>query len=236
MSFLRAEWRKLIFLNYEVDPQLLSEYLPFGTELDFWQGKCYVSVVGFVFIKVKVLGLPIPYHINFEEVNLRFYVKRKEGNEWKRGVVFIKEIVPKPTIAFVANVLYGENYISCKMNHTWKQGKGEIEVNYSWNLQSSRNLMTVVANAEPIAIEDGTMTEFITEHYWGYAKRNELSTNEYEVTHPKWLHYIVKDYQIDINFRESYGLEFAFLNDLEPSSVMLAEGSLITVESKKTLK
>jgi len=34
MPFLTAEWRKLAFANYPVDPAVLQPCLPFGTELD----------------------------------------------------------------------------------------------------------------------------------------------------------------------------------------------------------
>ena len=110
MSFLKAEWRKLVLINYAVDPALLKKYLPYKTELDFWNNTCYVSLVGFLFVNTKMLGLKIPFHVNFEEVNLRFYVKHLDKGEWKRGVIFLKEIVPKAAITIVANTLYGEHY------------------------------------------------------------------------------------------------------------------------------
>ena len=103
MSFLNAEWRKLAIANYVIDPRVLEKYVPPGTELDLWQDKCYVSLIGFMFLNTRLLGFKIPFHSNFEEVNLRFYVRRFENNAWKRGVVFIKEIVPKPALTFVAN-------------------------------------------------------------------------------------------------------------------------------------
>src|SRR5579864_4477520 len=107
-TFLTAEWRNLAMLNYEIDPNLLREYVPAGVELDQWNGHTFMSLVGFSFLNTKVLGLPIPFHRNFEEVNLRFYVRRNTRNEIRRGVVFIKEIVPRWAIAFVARSVYGE--------------------------------------------------------------------------------------------------------------------------------
>jgi hypothetical protein len=101
-TFLTAEWRKLALANYVIDPKILEKYVPKGTELDIWEGKCFVSLVGFRFLNTKVKGIKVPFHVNFDEVNLRFYVKYLDGNEWKRGVVFIKEIVPKPILSFVA--------------------------------------------------------------------------------------------------------------------------------------
>lgn len=110
MSFLTAEWRKLCFANYEIDPKVLQPYVPAHTELDFYNGKCYVSLVGFLFDKVKLKGIPIPFHTRFEEINLRFYVTRNVNGKKRRGTVFISEVVSKPAIAIVANLLYNEKY------------------------------------------------------------------------------------------------------------------------------
>ena len=136
MSFLKAEWRKLILLNYEVPEEVLLPYLPYGTELDKWDRKCLVSLVGFKFVNTRMLGIKIPFHINFEEANLRFYVKRIENGELKRGVVFIKEIVPKFAISTVANLLYHENYETMPMRHEWQEFDKEIQVSYSYCIRS----------------------------------------------------------------------------------------------------
>jgi len=236
MSFLKAEWRKLAIANYVIDPELLSKYIPKGTELDLWNGKCYVSLVGFMFVNTKLLGVKIPFHTNFEEVNLRFYVRRKENGSWKRGVVFVKEIVPKPALTFVANTVYNENYETMPMQHQWEESDGTLKVGYSWKKNGDWQRLEVNADALATEIEEGSETEFITEHYWGYAKVNEQLTNEYEVTHPKWNCYTVRDYKIDVDFSKVYDSEFEFLNKQKPDSVMLAEGSEITVESKRKIK
>jgi len=235
MSFLKAEWRKLAIANYEVSPSLLKKYLPYKTELDFWNDTCYLSLVGFMFLNTKLLGIKIPFHSNFEEVNLRFYVRYKEGNEWKRGVVFIKEIVPKFALTFVANTVYGEHYETMKMNHKWEELEKERIVEYQWNCQNSWQTFKVNADLNSSKISKGSEAEFITEHYWGYTKINDRKTFEYEVTHPKWEHYVVKNYVIDVDYKLNYGEEFEILNQLEPKSVMLAEGSIITVENKKEI-
>ena len=135
MSFLKAEWRKLIMINYEVSPEILQKYVPKGTELDFFEGKCYVSVVGFMFLNTKLLGMKIPFHSNFEEVNLRFYVKREVDGEIKRGVVFVKEIVPKPALTFVANTVYKENYETLPMKHSWNILEDSLTVDYQWKMK-----------------------------------------------------------------------------------------------------
>jgi uncharacterized protein len=235
MSFLTAEWRKLILANYAIDKDILEKYVPFKTELDIWEGKCYVSMVGFQFKKVRLLGVPIPFHTDFEEVNLRFYVRYKEGGEWKRGVVFIKEIVPKMAITFVANNLYQEPYVTMPMRHTWEQEAGKLNVEYAWQCKDNWQKMRVETNGKLQQIEEGSEAEFITEHYWGYTKKNDTTTYEYQVTHPRWEQYAVEKYDINIDFALNYGKNFSFLTQIAPNSVMLAEGSKITVEQKRTL-
>ena len=236
MSFLNAEWRKLAISNYIIDPIKLQSYIPAGTELDLWNGQCYISLVGFMFKETRILGIKIPFHINFEEVNLRFYVRRFENGDWKRGVVFIKEIVPKPALTFVANTVYKEHYETLPMKHEWHEGKSSRTVEYQWKKNNNWYTFKVTAELDACEIEENSETEFITEHYWGYAKVGENTTNEYEVTHPKWQHYPVTKTEINVDFESVYGNEFGFLNELEPSSVMLAEGSEITVENKRKLR
>ena len=97
--FLSAVWRNLVMLNYEIEPDILRPLVPQGVELDSWKGKYFVSLVGFQFLDTRVLGMPIPFHRNFEEVNLRYYVRRRVEKGWRRGVVFVKEVVPRWAIA-----------------------------------------------------------------------------------------------------------------------------------------
>lgn len=236
MSFLKAEWKRLALANYEVDPEMLKPFLPYKTELDTWNNTCYVSLVGFMFINTRVFGMKIPYHVNFEEINLRFYVRHHDGRQWKRGVVFVSEIVPKPVISFVANTLYNEHYKTRKMFHKWEETESTMETCYGYFEKGKPQSIAVSTsrNATPFAAD--SETEFITEHYWGYSSISENKTTEYEVTHPRWKVYKVLDFTIDFDFELAYGSHFSKLNELSPKSVMLAEGSQITVESKKILR
>ncbi|MBV4357901.1 YqjF family protein [Pinibacter aurantiacus] len=229
-TFLKAEWRKLAMANYVIDPDLLASYLPHKTELDLWNGKCYVSLVGFMFLNTKLKGLPIPFHTNFEEVNLRFYVRHKAADGWKRGVVFVKEIVPRPALTFVANTVYNENYETMRMDHSCQVTGDELSVEYKWK-KEKWNSFRITAENQLITIGEGSDEEFITEHYWGYTKLGEHKTSEYEVTHPRWQVYPVKEYNIDVDFENVYGKEFGFLKDEKPESVFLAEGSVIEVKA-----
>jgi uncharacterized protein len=237
MSFLTARWEQLAVANYVIDPGLLQKYLPYGTELDLFKGECIVSLVAFMFRDTKVMGIKFPFHSNFEEVNLRFYVKRQDGTEVKRGVVFIREIVPKRLISFIANLFYQENYRTYSMAHRWDIGKEKREVEYAWRSRTSGSNSFIVnagVNAEQIIEESSE--EFILEHYWGYAQAGISKSVEYEVRHPKWKHYPVQSFDIDVDFAAVYGPDFGFLTETTPQSVFLAEGSEISVEQKKIIK
>jgi uncharacterized protein YqjF (DUF2071 family) len=233
-TFLNAEWRKLAIANYAVDPSILETYLPYGTELDFWQDTCYVSLVGFMFLNTRVIGFKVPFHINFEEVNLRFYVKHKQNGIWKRGVVFIKEIVPKRALSFVANTLYNENYVTMPMSHSWQLQQDNWDISYRWGKGFS-NTMQVLAEKKEYPITIGSEEEFITEHYWGYTKISQKRTTEYEVEHPKWDVYKTMNYTINVDFESIYGAAFKHLQQTKPVSVFLAEGSQIKVKKGTTI-
>ncbi|MEO8446592.1 MAG: DUF2071 domain-containing protein [bacterium] len=235
-NFLTAEWRKLIMVNYKVSQDILLKYLPAKTEMDFFQGNCYVSLVGFMFLNVKVKGFSIPFHKNFEEVNLRFYVRHEDKNthEVKRGVVFIKEIVPKSAISFIANNIYKEKYETMKMSHDWKMDSSSLNVQYRW-LDETWNKLKVIAEKSSEPIISGSEEEFITEHYWGYTRIDINKTSEYNVQHPKWNIYKVRSYEIDADFKNLYGNEFDFLSREVPATVFLAEGSEISVGSGRML-
>lgn len=236
MSFLTANWNNLTLINYEIDSKILEKYIPKGTEIDLWQDKCYVSLVGFMFTNTKVLGIKVPFHINFEEVNLRFYVKRFENGKWKRGVVFIKEIVPKSAITFIANTLYNEHYQTNKMKHSVTQKDSSKIFTYQWENNNHWNSIQLETELDPTEIELNSEAEFITEHYFGYTKYNDNTTFEYEVKHPRWKQLKVIDYKIDVDFENNYGDAFTFLQNKKPISIFLALGSKITVEHKKNTK
>lgn len=234
-TFLTAQWKYLAMANYEIDPRLLKPYCPAGVELDYFNGKCYVSLVGFLFLQTKIKGITVPYHVNFEEVNLRFYVKRFDKGKWKRGVVFVREIVPKFLIATVANLVYNERYMSMPMGHSLEITGDNLQLSYSWGKGFDHSI-SITASNFVVPINERSLEEFITEHYWGYAKANNNETYEYEVKHPGWGLLPLHTANISCNFRELYGEPFAVLDNNQPASVLLAEGSAISVSEKKKLQ
>jgi uncharacterized protein YqjF (DUF2071 family) len=228
--FLRAEWKNLIMANYAVDKKILEPYLPAHTELDLYNDVCYVSLIGFLFLNTRIKGFKIPFHINFEEVNLRFYVKYKENEQWKRGVVFIKEIVPKPALTFVANTVYGEHYETLPMSHRCEKQSDGLFVEYQWKKSKEWNALAIKVKPDVLEIKAGSEEEFITEHYWGYTKIDDHTTSQYGVEHPRWRVYETIEHTINVNFEKNYGKDFKFLEAETPQSVFLAEGSEICVK------
>lgn len=233
--FLSAQWRKLAMANYVVDPEVLQPFVPQHTELDLWNGCCYVSLVGFRFIDTRLKGIPIPFHRHFTEVNLRFYVRYRDGEEWKRGVVFIQEIVPKPMLSFVARTVYGEPYATLPMDYKWEEREGNLFVNYSWKKDGKWHSFDMKTASTAVPIQSESEEQFITEHYWGYTARKNGQTSEYGVEHPTWDIYPVTEYSINVDFGLVYGEHFRFLNDCNPQSVLLAEGSEILVRGGRRL-
>lgn len=228
--FLSAEWRTLVMLNYEVAPDVLEPFLPAGLELDEWQGRTLMSMVGFQFLRTRLLGCAIPFHGDFPEVNLRFYVRRKCGGEWRRGVVFVKEIVPRRAIAAVARFLYGERYVRCPMRHSVAMGPDESgRAEYGWFSHGRWQTLgaSFSGSAQPIA--PNSEAEFIFEHYWGYARQRSGTTMEYEVRHPRWRAWEAQDVTFDCDAAGQFGPSFAPALSAAPVSAFVAEGSAVEV-------
>jgi len=230
---LTAEWRNLILLNYRIEPDLLAPYIPPGTELDCWNEQAYISLVGFMFLNTRVAGIAIPFHTNFEEVNLRFYVRRKTGDTWQRGVVFIMEFVPRFAIAAVADLLYGEKYSSLPMRHSGVT-TGQIpcqgdRLEYGWKLHGKWNHLGVRISGSPQYALPGSEEEFITEHYWGYSEQRSGASLEYRVEHPSWRLWQVSESSLECDVERIYGPHFVISLKAAPASAFLAEGSHVAV-------
>jgi hypothetical protein len=227
-SFLTAEWRYLAMLNYAVDPSVLRRFVPFGTELDCYQGDYFVSVVGFRFLNTRVLGWAFPFHRNFEEVNLRFYVRRHAPEGWKRGVVFIRELVPRRVIAYVARTCYGEPYSALPMRHKIDHTAQRICVEYGWQRQGRWESIRAAAEGQSKPIAQGSLEEFITEHYLGYTL-HKAACAEYQVEHPRWQVWRASEATLDADVPTLYGDSFAASLSSRPASAFIADGSWVVV-------
>jgi uncharacterized protein len=235
--FLSAEWRDLVMLNYEVDAKLLNDYVPPGTELDSFDGRTYLSLVGFQFRRTRLFGaVPVPFHVDFEEVNLRFYVRHKEGNEDRRGVVFIAEIVPKWAIAKVARLVYGENYIRLPMQHRIDTIGATITAEYKWQLNGAWSKIYAHASGAPAHAADGSLEQFITEHYWGYCKQRKSGSMEYRVAHVPWNVWESSAAGFEGDATGLYGFELGRVLQRRPDFAFIADGSSVSVLTGKKIQ
>ena len=239
-AFLTAKWSHLAMINYEADPAVFAGLVPRGTELDLFEGRAFVSMVGFLYHDTRVLGLPVPWHRNFAEVNLRYYVRRRGPEGWRRGVAFVKEIVPRWAIAWVARTFYEENFVPMPMRHQITLRDQSVVapdcVQYEWHSQGTWQRLAVQTLGQPESPATGSEAEFITEHYWGYSPHSDGSTSEYEVDHPSWRVWQVSAAELTCDVADLYGSRFVESLSGKPSSAFLAEGSDVTVYRGTTLE
>ena len=224
-AFLTAEWKNLLMLNYVVDPAVVQHFVPSGTKLDQFAGKTYVSLIGFEFNKTRIFGRAVPFHQSFEEVNLRFYVRRDE----KRGVVFIREFVPKAAVTAIARLAYGERYSCVPMSHRIESDNRSTMAEFSWGSGPSRCTISARTGGNSYLPGEGSLAEFITEHYWGYAVQRGGGTVEYQVQHPRWKVMDAETARFTGDATRYYGAEFTKVLGQAPDSAFLAEGSAVTV-------
>ncbi|GGF20296.1 YqjF family protein [Hymenobacter cavernae] len=231
-TFLTADWHYLLLANYAVEASVLRRHLPAGVELDDWNGTHYASIVGLLFENTRMLGIGFPWHRNFPEVNLRFYVRRKTTDGWKHGVVFVKEIVSKPAIMLVANTIYQEKYVALPMRHHIEaRSTGELALDYNWKVKGEWNYLRGVAAAASEPIPEHSEADFLTENYWGFTRRSATRTSEYEVVHPRWTMRSVANFAFHCNVAALYGPEFVEVLQQKPTSVFMANGSAVKIMS-----
>jgi uncharacterized protein YqjF (DUF2071 family) len=242
--FLTAQWRALAMLNWKVPAEILDPYVPHGTELDFHQGETYVSIVGFMFLDTRLMGIPIPFHRNFEEVNLRFYLRREIGGEVFRGVAFIREIVPRWAVSTVARLAYNEQYVSLPMKSQQKNyllekttsEQSDPHVEYTWRHRDNWCGIQMECAGERRRLSPGSEEEFIAEHYWGYSRQRDGSTKEFRVEHPAWEHWPADSSGLIGPVPQFYSPEFAETLSRPPDSAFLADGSAVKVYQPRRIE
>ena len=228
--FLSTEWRDLLMLNYEIDPALLQPFVPRGTELDSFEGKTYVSLVGLRFAHTKLFGvISVPFHSNFDEVNLRIYVRRREGGEIRRGVMFIREIVSLPAVTFLARMAFAENYRTMPLRHSINLNDSGGSIEYSWELKRRRFRLHGQTEGSPSLAAGGSLEQFISEHYWGYSRRRDGSSLEYHVAHEPWRIWRASNPAFEGDGAALYGSDFGSVLSRPPRSAFIADGSPVSV-------
>lgn len=235
MAFLTARWQHLVLLNYPCPRRLLEPLVPAGTELDEFDGLTLVSLVGFLFADTRLLGVPVPWHRTFEEVNLRFYVRRPDP-DGRRAVVFVRELVPRRAIAAVARLAYNEPYLAVPMRHRCDLGAEGGEVAYGWTYRGAAFEIGAGVTGQPLPLTPGSEAEFITEHYWGYTRQRDGSTLEYQVEHPAWRVWSAGASWFTGPAADLYGADFAAVLGRPPRSAFVAEGSAVSVHHGRRLR
>ena len=229
-KFLTADWRYLAMLNFEVDRSVLTPYLPRGTELDDRNGRQYLSLVGFLFLDTHVLGLPALFHRNFEEVNLRFYVRRKVGSEWRPGVVFIREMVPLFLVAETARLTYNEPYRTVPMQHTIVKTNGELQtVEYLFGGGRDRCRFALHVDGPLYDMDRGSDEEFLCERGWGYTRQRNGGTIEYRVEHARWRIWRSARHELAGPLETFYDPPLPTILSSTPRSAFIADGSAVAV-------
>ncbi len=228
-SFLEASWQNLCLISYAVEPELLAKYMPEGLVADSLDGQAFVSLVAFDFMNTSVLGIKWPGHINFPEINLRFYVRKGED----RGVVFLQELVSKFIVAQLARIIYNEPYRTCPLESSVRKENGKIEIEHRLKVAGNKYRIAVCAHDQTFLPAIDSKEHFFKEQRWGFGKNHSGKTTRYEVIHPHWRCYPVISHELDFDFRKIYGDDFAFLTNTAPYSVIVAEGSQISVFPKE---
>jgi uncharacterized protein YqjF (DUF2071 family) len=228
--FLTAEWRYLAMLNYEVDRAVLAHLVPRGTVLDESKGRHFISLVGFLFLDTHVLGVPAFFHRDFEEINLRFYVRRTAEGETRRAVVFIRELVSLPLVAGAARVTYNEPYRTVPTKHTLVETAGELQsIEYCFGGPHDGCRMTLHVDGPPRAIMAGSDEEFLSERAWGYTRQRDGGTIEYRVEHSRWNVWSNARFELNGPLGEFYDEPFASILSGAPASAFIADGSPVAV-------
>ncbi len=234
--FLTATWRHLLFLNYEADRALVQRYVPAGTELDLLDGRALVSIVAFRFLDTRILGVPVPFHRDFDEVNLRAYVRRREGGAWRRGVVFVRELVPRPAIAWTARLAYNEPYRAVRMRHTIAMDAATGgRLRYEWRQGGAWQSVSASVSGAAVPIDPEDETGFVTEHYRGYTPQRTGQTIEYVVSHPRWNVWRTDSAHLDCDVQSVYGSEWTEALCKTPYSSFVCDGAPVTISFPRAL-
>jgi hypothetical protein len=234
--FLKSNWLRLASANYIIDPFVLERHLPIGTQLEPHNGKHYVSLVAFRYCETKLLNIRIPFYHVFEEINLRFYVKREiTPGKWRSEVAFTKLFFPKTALTFVAKYIYKENYETLHMRHRWSENENHLLTSYGLHKNRWHNF-EIQSDKKSMKVDSNSSEFFFSKQYWGTSQIDHKSCTVYEIEHPDWEVYNVRNWNVSFDFNMLFGSEFKHLTDSQPDSVHLFKGSEVIVNKKKTYK
>ncbi len=230
--FLSARWSYLSLFTFAVPPAVLEPRLPPGVALDTRDGQAFVSVVGLDFEETRVLGVGWPGYRAFADVNFRFYARAGE----RRGVVFIREIVPHRLISLLARWLYGEPFRSADVrSHVSEEGP-LLLVERTFEIEGRKNVLRARAERAPFTPGPDSLEHFLKERAWGFSRSRAGHAEAFEVRHPVWECLLVRDFALELDWATVYGPEWSFLQGAAPASVALAVGSEVSVFPRAPLE
>lgn len=229
--FLTARWSNLLIASYAISPDLLSRCVPPWLEPDIKDGRAFVSLVGFDFRDTRVLGVSWPGFRDFPELNLRAYVRCGPD----RGVIFVREIVESSLVAWLARTIYNEPYLAAPLQSKVSLSEPSISVDYRLTWKGKQFTMSVAGSREAVLPREGSDEHFFKEHRWGFGVSANGRPLRYEVVHPLWNTHPIQSFDVNLDWEQVYGSPWSLLNDAAPHSVILAEGSPVTVYPPKTL-
>jgi uncharacterized protein len=228
-TLLTAHWTNLVTATFETDKHFLQKYLPAKTELNDWNARYFMSIVAFLFEKPRLLGIPSPFYNSFEEINLRFYVRRKLNNEWRKGVVFIKEIAPYYIPAQTAKWLYRENFISVPMKHEFINSNKLMYRSYACKISKEWNYLNMESACIHTETGLGDVENFIRDHYWAYTRKGSNKTLEFQIEHPPWKIFPAIKFDMHLDTGTIYGEQFKDYFAEKPVDAFLMDGSYTKV-------
>ena len=235
---MTARFSEVVAVNFQIDPKVLAPRIPKGLELDFYKGETYVSLVAMMLRDVRVWGIPIHIATGFEELNMRFYVRRKDGDGYQRGACFIKDYVSSGAAAWILGSLFKADFHKIKMKHDntgfADDGESVPSVDYRWKVGDHWNRLRIKARSKVQKTGSDTKVGFILNHNNEYSSRKG-KTLEYRATHPTWTVWDAAQANFTCDVKTLFGQEFEKPLSKRPASVFVASGSDFTIYKPTTL-
>lgn len=235
VPFLKAQWKELTLVNFALEPDFLINILPVGLDPDLLHGKAYASLVAFDFESIRVGGIPWPGYTQFPELNLRVYVRCSEAG--RRGVFFIRELIPGKIPTAIARVAYNEPYSACPLTRSHQALVNGAQVQRTdWIWKGAPNYLEVEVGPETMMPATDEDANWFKEQEWGFGHSRLGELLRYHVTHPRWMVRKVHRCDYEVDWLGLYGPIWARqLEGAEPDSLMHCIGSEIAVYPPRSI-
>ncbi len=183
---MRQDWRDVIFLHWEIDPDAVAPLLPRGVAPDVLDGRTYVGLIALRMCRVTVPPLPpVPYLSWFPEVNVRLYGVGADG---RGGVVFRSLDAARLLAVLGARAAVRLRYQWSRMSFRRDGATVSYASRRRWPDAPGARLRLAVRAGEPVA-EPSRLEEFVTAR-WGLHERWYGGRTVYlPVAHPAWSLY-----------------------------------------------